>query len=99
MSQFDVRFGTMLRTSRGSDTHFSVAVSETLAGTLRLLRRVLIALACLSCFSVALGFAGLALGLGEGAFLLFVTCISSLAGLVISGLAHSIASEKEAGDD
>lgn len=72
-------------------------IEAGLRGALRLLRYAILALAGLSCFSVTLGFAGLALGLSEGAFLLFVTCASSLAGLALPGFAHVLMAEREDG--
>lgn len=75
------------------------AIDEALTGARRALRRVLIALACLSCFSVTLGFAGVAMGLGEGAFLLFVTCASSIAGLALLRFADALAAEGEGDHD
>lgn len=81
------------------DARSAGMIGKTLAGTLRLLRRVILALAALSCFSVTLGFMALAMGLGEGAFLLFVTCASSLAGLALTAFCRVLAAKREAGDE
>ena len=81
------------------DRHTCAAIAAGMSTALRLLRRAILALAGLSCFSVTLGFMGLAMGLSDGVFLLFVTCASSLAGLALTGFAHVLMTEREAGDD
>jgi hypothetical protein len=45
--------------------------------------RTIRVLAVLSCLSLLIGFIGVATGLSETLFLLLVTCLSSLAGLVL----------------
>lgn len=78
-----------------ADTAAEGHVSAVLAAVLCFLRRAILVFAGLSCFSVTLGFAGLAMGLSEGAFLLFVTCASSLAGLALLGFAHVLMTERD----
>lgn len=80
------------------DHRTCAAIAAGMSAALRIMRRVILALAGLSCFSVTLGFMGLAMGLSEGAFLLFVTCASSIAGLALVLVANRIAAEREAGD-
>lgn len=80
------------------DRHTCAAIAAGMSTALRLLRGAILALAGLSCFSVTLGFMGLAMGLSEGAFLLFVTCASSLAGLALVLVANRIAAEREVDD-
>lgn len=57
--------------------------------------RTIRALAALSCLSLLIGFIGVAAGLNETLFLLLVTCLSSLVGLVLLACVNLFASPLE----